>query len=67
MRPSTKLGQYATDNNFLKKHIKAILALPLVDVEAIRAHNFRVVVDAVNSSGGFRRADAAGGAGRDDD
>ena len=51
--PVTKLGQYTTDNTFLKKHIKAILALPLVDVEAIKARNFRVVVDAVNSSGGF--------------
>nr|WP_230687727.1 phosphoglucosamine mutase [Hymenobacter ruricola] len=51
--PVTKLGQYTTDNTFLKKHIKAILALPLVDVEAIRARNFRVVVDAVNSSGGI--------------
>ena len=49
----TKLGQYTTDATFLKKHIKAILALPLVDVEVIRALNFRVVVDAVNSSGGF--------------
>ncbi|GAA4366568.1 phosphoglucosamine mutase [Hymenobacter saemangeumensis] len=51
--PVTKLGQYSTDNNFLKKHIKAILALPLVDVEAVQARKFRVVVDAVNSSGGF--------------
>jgi phosphomannomutase len=51
--PVTKLGEYSTDTKFLKKHIKAILALPLVDVEAIRARNFRVVVDAVNSSGGF--------------
>jgi phosphomannomutase len=51
--PVTKLGQYSTDSTFLKKHIKAILALPLVNVEAIRARNFRVVVDAVNSSGGI--------------
>ena len=51
--PVTKLGQYSTDTTFLKKHIKAILALPLVDVEAIRARNFRVVVDAVYSSGGL--------------
>ena len=49
----TKLGQYTTDATFLRKHVKAILALPLVDVEAIRARNFRVVVDAVNSSGGI--------------
>ncbi|MFD2718750.1 phosphoglucosamine mutase [Hymenobacter monticola] len=51
--PVTKLGEYTTDDNFLTTHIEAILALPLVDVEAIRARNFRVVVDAVNSSGGF--------------
>ncbi len=51
--PVTKLGQYSTDPQFIKKHFKAILALPLVDVEAIRARNFRVVVDAVNSSGGI--------------
>jgi phosphomannomutase len=30
-----------------------ILALPLVDVEAIRNRNFKVIVDAVNSSGGI--------------
>jgi phosphomannomutase len=51
--PVGKLGQVTTDNSALKKHIKAILALPLVDVEAIKAKNFRVVVDAVNSSGGI--------------
>ena len=51
--PVTKLGQYSTDSTFLEAHINAILALPLVDVEAIRGRNFRVVVDAVNSSGGF--------------
>jgi phosphomannomutase len=51
--PVTKLGEYSTDDDFLAAHIAAILALPLVDVEAIRARNFRVVVDAVNSSGGF--------------
>jgi len=51
--PVTKLGSYATDDAFLTTHIDAILALPLVDVEAIKAHKFRVVVDAVNSSGGL--------------
>jgi phosphomannomutase len=51
--PVTKLGQYSTDDTFLKTHIEAILALPLVDVAAIKAKNFRVVVDAVNSTGGF--------------
>ncbi|MBK0404416.1 phosphoglucosamine mutase [Adhaeribacter sp. BT258] len=48
----TKLGKYSTAD-YLKKHIKAITSLPLVDVEAIKAKNFKVVVDAVNSSGGF--------------
>lgn len=48
----TKLGKYSTAE-YLKKHIKAILALPLVDVEAIKAKDFKVVVDAVNSSGGI--------------
>jgi phosphomannomutase len=48
-----KLGQYRTDNTWLQKHIDLILALPLVDREAIAARNFRIVVDAVNSTGGI--------------
>ncbi|TGE17149.1 phosphoglucosamine mutase [Hymenobacter elongatus] len=51
--PVTKLGSYTTDDTFLQQHINAILALPLVDKAAIKAKNFRVVVDAVNSTGGF--------------
>ncbi|UOR04360.1 phosphoglucosamine mutase [Hymenobacter aerilatus] len=51
--PVTKLGSYSTDDTFLQVHIDAVLALPLVDVEAIRAKNFRVIVDAVNSTGGI--------------
>jgi phosphomannomutase len=47
------LGKYKQSDSALKKHIKAILDLPLVDVEAIKAKNFSVAVDAVNSSGGF--------------
>ena len=49
----TKLGKCSTDDSFLQKHVEAILALPLIDVEAIRAKNFRVVIDCVNSSGGI--------------
>lgn len=48
-----QLGKYTQSDKFLKKHIKAILDLPLVDVEAVTAANFKVVVDAVNSSGGI--------------
>jgi phosphomannomutase len=47
------LGTYRLDGTFLKKHIDAILALPLVDREAIVARNFSVVLDCVNSSGGI--------------
>ena len=47
------LGKYSQSDMALKKHIKAILDLPLVDVEAIRAKNFSIAVDAVNSSGGI--------------
>jgi len=48
-----KLGRYTTDDTHLRKHIEAILALPLVDREAIERRNFKVVVDAVNSTGGI--------------
>lgn len=48
-----KLGNYRRDDSYLQKHIDAILALPLVDREAIEKKNFKVAVDAVNSSGGI--------------
>lgn len=46
------LGVVTKDDSYLQKHIDAVLNLPLVDVEAINAANFKVVVDAVNSTGG---------------
>lgn len=46
------LGKYIEDNSYDQKHIDAVLALDLVDVEAIRRANFRVAIDAVNSVGG---------------
>jgi len=48
-----KLGRYRTEPEYFKKHIDKILALPLVDVKAIKAKNFKVVIDCVNSSGGI--------------
>jgi phosphomannomutase len=48
-----KLGKYRADDTWLQKHIDQILALPLVDTAAITNRNFRVVVDAVNSTGGL--------------
>ena len=39
--------------DYLQKHINAILALPSVEVESVKSSKFKVVVDAVNSSGGI--------------
>ncbi len=47
------LGRETHDDSYLKKHIDAILALPVVNKEAIAAADFSVVVDAVNSTGGI--------------
>lgn len=46
------LGQVVDRSSFDQRHIDMVLALPLVDVDAIRARRFKVVVDAVNSVGG---------------
>jgi len=48
-----KIGSYTLDHTFIEKHIKMVLELPLVDVNAIKAANFKVVIDAVNSTGGI--------------
>ncbi|MAX79762.1 MAG: phosphoglucosamine mutase [Crocinitomicaceae bacterium] len=48
-----ELGTYTEDDSWLDKHIQAVLDLPLVDVEAIRAKQFKVAVDAVHSTGGI--------------
>ncbi|WP_026998248.1 phosphoglucosamine mutase [Eisenibacter elegans] len=48
-----QLGKYTTDEAALEAHIAQILALPLVDVEAIKKANFSIIVDGVNSSGGI--------------
>ncbi|MEE0978807.1 MAG: phosphoglucosamine mutase [Muribaculaceae bacterium] len=46
------LGHEFTNNTYTRRHIDQVLALDLVDVEAIRNANFTVAVDAVNSVGG---------------
>ena len=48
-----KLGEYRADDTYLAKHISRILDLDLVDRQAIVAANFRIAVDAVNSTGGI--------------
>ena len=47
------LGTYATDPDFDSRHIADVLALNLVNVEAVKARRFRVCVDAINSVGGI--------------
>ena len=47
------LGSFRKKKNYIQKHINAVLNLELVDVEAIKKANFKVVVDAVNSTGGI--------------
>ena len=46
------IGKVLLREDFNTTHIKQVLSLPLVDVEAVRARRFKVVVDAVNSVGG---------------
>lgn len=47
------LGHYTQDLTYGNKHIEHVLALDLVDVDAIRKAGFRVAVDCVNSVGGI--------------
>lgn len=52
--PETELiGRYSYDDSFNNKHIDEVLKLDLVNVSLVKSSGFRVVVDAVNSTGGF--------------
>ena len=46
-----KLGSYQTKEGYTEQHIDQILALPEVNVEAIRERNFKVAIDCINSVG----------------
>ena len=50
--PVDELG-HITEHDFTDEHIESVLALKAVDVPAIKAAHFKVVVDAVNSVGGI--------------
>lgn len=50
--PVDELG-HITEHDFTDEHIDSVLALKAVDVPAIKAAGFKVVVDAVNSVGGI--------------
>ena len=47
------LGTISRNDAYIDLHIDEILALDLVNIKAIKAANFKVVVDAVNSTGGI--------------
>ncbi|NOR29136.1 MAG: phosphoglucosamine mutase [Lutibacter sp.] len=47
------LGVYKKKKKYIDKHIQEVLSLKFVDVKAIKKANFKVVVDAVNSTGGI--------------
>ncbi|MFA9187488.1 phosphoglucosamine mutase [Flavobacterium magnesitis] len=47
------LGEVIQNDAYMDIHIDEVLNLPLVDIEAVKAAKFKVVVDAVNSSGGI--------------
>ncbi|MFK5890751.1 MAG: phosphoglucosamine mutase [Flavobacteriaceae bacterium] len=47
------LGRFRKKPDYIKKHINEVLKLSLVDIEAIKKAQFKVVVDAVNSTGGI--------------
>ncbi len=45
------LGQYLSDSHAIDEHIDAVLALPLVNAEAVSRAGFSVILDTVNSTG----------------
>lgn len=47
------LGHYSEDASFDQRHIESVLALKLVDREAIKKVHFKVAVDGINSVGGI--------------
>tara|TARA_R110000868_G_scaffold138755_5_gene353123 strand:- start:4094 stop:5482 length:1389 start_codon:yes stop_codon:yes gene_type:complete len=48
-----QLGTHTKVEGYIERHIEEVLKLQLVDVEAIKRANFKIVVDAVNSTGGI--------------
>ena len=48
-----QLGSYTKDDSWIDKHIEAVLAYDLVDVEAIKKQGYKIAFDAVNSTGGI--------------
>ena len=48
-----EIGSVTFNNSYIDTHIDMILDLPCVDIESIKKRKFKIVVDAVNSTGGI--------------
>ena len=48
-----QIGKLTVKDDYTQKHIESVLKLNLVNVEAIKAANFKVAIDCVNSVGGI--------------
>ncbi len=46
-----QLGNYQQMDGYIEKHVEAILAMPLVDKTAIKAREFKIAIDCINSTG----------------
>jgi phosphomannomutase len=46
-----KTGTITTNDTYLQKHMDAVLNYPMVNAKAIAQRNFKIVVDAINSTG----------------
>lgn len=48
-----EIGTYTYENDWIERHVDMVCKLPLVNVDVIKKANLKVVVDAVNSTGGI--------------
>lgn len=48
-----EIGQFDVDHEAIDRHINKVLAIPYLDVNAIRKAKFKVVLDSVNGAGGL--------------
>ncbi len=51
--PVDQLGSYSVNEHALQQHIDAVVNYPLVDIALIKKAKFKIVVDAINSTGAF--------------
>lgn len=50
--PIDEIGTYTQQDGWMDRHVEMVVNLPLVNRKAIEAANFKIAVDAVNSTGG---------------